>query len=160
MQLYVDLDGVLADFDRGYEQLTGVRPTRTNATAGLSQPDGEDVDWNQVRQQDHFYRDLPAMPDFPATWARISRYRPIVLTGIPYGVPTAEADKHEWVRRYLPGTLVICCASRDKAKQCRPGDVLIDDWEKYRLAWEEAGGVWVTFRGAVNLDRALTEIGL
>lgn len=159
MQLYVDLDGVLADFDSGYEQLTGKRPARS-LNPGTDQPDGDDVNWDAIRAADHFYRNLAMMPDMPALWARISRYQPIVLTGVPWSVPDAESDKRAWVKSYLPGTLVICCASRDKAKQCRPGDVLIDDWEKYRSLWEAAGGTWVTHRGAIETDRALTAIGL
>jgi hypothetical protein len=35
------------------------------------------------------------------------------------------------------------CRSQDKARFCKPGDVLIDDWSRYRDKWEAAGGVFI-----------------
>src|SRR5579864_8315323 len=119
MQLYVDLDGVLADFDTGYERLTGVRPDK----------EADNVDWELVRRTPDFYLHLPPMPDFPALWARISRYDPIVLTGVPKSVTEASYNKRAWVKLYLPNTLVISTQSSKKATYARPGDVLIDDWD-------------------------------
>lgn len=149
-QLYVDMDGVLADFDTGYELAFGVRPSK----------DADNVDWKAVRNYQDFYLNLPPMPDFTALWARIARYQPIVLTGVPSSVPEAPANKRAWVARYLPNVLVIPTRSREKATYARPGDVLIDDWEKYRHRWEAAGGVWITHVSAIETDRRLTEIGL
>ena len=150
MQLYVDLDGVLADFDTGYEREFGVRPSK----------EADNVDWAAVRRCTDFYLNLPPMPDFPALWARISRYQPIVLTGVPSGVPEAPANKRAWVKQWLPNTLVVPTRSAEKATYCRSGDVLIDDWEKYRHLWEAAGGLWVTHVSAIETDRRLTELGL
>ena len=150
MQLYVDLDGVLADFDTGYERAFGVRPDKAK----------DDVDWNLVRGRPGFYRDLPPMPDLPALWTRISRYQPIILTGVPRNVPEAADNKRAWVNIWLSGTLVIPTRSAEKATYARPGDVLIDDWEKYRGLWEKAGGVWITHISAVETDKRLTEMGL
>ena len=150
MQLYVDLDGVLADFDTGYEREFGVRPSKTD----------DNVDWDAVRRCANFYANLPPMPDFPALWTRISRYDPIVLTGVPKSLPDASWNKRAWVKQYLPNTLMIATRSSEKATYARPGDVLIDDWERYRPLWEKAGGVWITHVSAVETDRLLTEMGL
>lgn len=150
-QLYVDLDGVLADFDAGYERLTGVRPDKAK----------DDVDWGLVRTAKTFYLDLPPMSDYAALWARISRYDPIVLTGVPTSIPAVGIQKVNWVNTWIgKRTMVILCKSKDKANYCRPGDVLIDDWEKHRDRWIAAGGRWITHTSAIETDRALTEIGL
>ena len=29
-----------------------------------------------------------------------------------------------------------------------PGDILIDDWEKHKDAWVNAGGIWITHTSA------------
>lgn len=149
-QLYVDLDGVIADFDAGYERAFKVRPKDLPG----------DVDWDAIEAYRTFYLDLPTMPDYPSLWARISRYQPIILTGVPREIGGAEAQKREWVNRYFgPKQMVICCRSADKAAYCRPGDLLIDDRENYRQPWLDAGGVWITHTSAINTARQLTELG-
>jgi hypothetical protein len=147
MQLYLDLDGVLADFDSGYAAAFGRRPE-------------DDVDWAAVRAFKDFYLNLPPMADVDVLWTRVARYAPIVLTGVPRSVPEAAANKRAWVERWLPGTLVIPTRSAEKASYARPGDVLIDDNPKYRPLWEKAGGVWITHVSAIETDRRLKEMGL
>ena len=53
-KIFVDLDGVLADFDTGYEKLTGVKPTRW--------PAPDNIDWKAVDKAQDFYLRLPLIP--------------------------------------------------------------------------------------------------
>jgi hypothetical protein len=118
------------------------------------------VDWALVRARKGFYADLAPMPDMRALWAYIERYRPIVLTGVPSEVEEAPHNKRAWVRKHLGHHVeVLCCASREKCLHARPGDILIDDWEKYRHLWLAKGGVWVTHRDAESTIRELTVLG-
>jgi hypothetical protein len=55
---------------------------------------------------------------------------------------------------------VRTCWSREKSLHASPGDVLIDDYEKYRGLWIEAGGRWITHISAAETDRALAQMGL
>jgi 5'(3')-deoxyribonucleotidase len=139
MRLFVDMDGVLADFDRGYGERFGARPSKAD----------DNVDWNIVRHTPGFYRDLPPMSDFDVLWAGIEHLNPIVLTGVPSSVPEAIDNKREWIVKNI-GTHVpmIGCKSKDKCLHGLPGDVLIDDWEKYRHFWIGMGGVWITHLSA------------
>ena len=41
-----------------------------------------------------------------------------------------------------------------------PGDVLIDDWEKYKSLWLDVGGVWITHRSAAETADELSTPGL
>lgn len=145
MQLFCDMDGVLADFDAGYERQFGVKP------------DGENVDWEAVRRTPDFYLNLPPMPDMPVLWGFIRNFRPIILTGIPHSVEEAPANKKAWVKHYLGEATVICCRSRDKSLYANPGDILIDDRPKYKELWERAGGIWITHTSAQNSIKELVE---
>jgi hypothetical protein len=73
VQVFVDMDGVLADFDRHHEAGFGTRPCRI----------ADNVDWQAVRGIKDFNLNIPPMTDLEALWARIRHHNPIVLTGIP-----------------------------------------------------------------------------
>lgn len=151
MQLFVDLDGVLADFDSHYDTLFGGRPDKKD----------DSVDWKAIAKADKFFFNLPPMPDYEALWARVERHKPIILTGIPSSVPNAPDLKRAWVSKYIgPSVPVITCASKNKCNYASPGDVLIDDWEKHKAKWENVGGIWITHVNAVETAKRLTEIGL
>ena len=53
-----------------------------------------------------------------------------------------------------------CCRSREKCLHAAPGDVLIDDWVKYKSLGEGAGGRWITHRNAAATAEELTLLGL
>lgn len=83
MKLFVDMDGVLADFDRGYNAAFGIQSSIHN----------DHVDWKAVRAHEGFYLNLPPMPDLEELWAFIAPLNPIVLTGIPSSVEEAAENK-------------------------------------------------------------------
>jgi len=127
--IFVDMDGVLADFDRGYEQMLGVRPSIM----------ADNVDWQAVARVEDFYTRLPPMPDFAALWAGLECYRPITLTGVPASVKDAADHKRAWIDRHI---------GQAQPNIRNPGDILIDDWEKYRALWVKRGGRWITHNTA------------
>jgi 5'(3')-deoxyribonucleotidase len=151
MQLFVDMDGVLADFDGHHETVFGIRSDKAL----------DNVRWDRVHAVNGFYRDLPPMPDMHELWDRIAHHNPIVLTGVPTKVPAAADDKRAWARKHLGDHVEVrCCRSVEKCLHARPGDILIDDWEKYRALWVGAGGVWITHLSAGQTADELTRLGL
>ncbi len=150
--IFCDLDGVLADFDRGFQELFG-RPKSNNGPA-------EDEDWERVRGTKGFYENLPPMPDMMDLWSFIKPFSPVILTGIPKleSVPEATDNKVAWVNKHLPGAITICCLSKEKAKYCHPGDILIDDWERHKKKWIRAGGIWITHISAKESIRQLQQV--
>lgn len=141
MQLFVDLDGVLADFDRGYELAFGTRPDKTV----------DNVKWSLIEKTPNFYRDLPPMSDAHELWTFVAPRRPIILTGIPSSIQEAADNKTAWVRKNLGSEVEVrCCRSAEKYLHAAPGDILIDDWEKYRSLWIAQGGAWITHTSAAN----------
>lgn len=150
VKLFLDLDGVLADFDRGVEKVTGRRPDQL--------PTG--VMWAALSKSKDFYGTLELMSDARALWEFCQPHDPVILTGLPMG-KWAEAQKRRWVANMLGEKVeVITCMSRDKHKFAGPGHVLVDDRPKLRDAWIEAGGIFVLHTSAEQSIAELKALGL
>jgi len=150
-RIFCDMDGVLADFDAHHEAVFGIRPSKAD----------DDVDWAKVRAVHGFYQAIPPMPDMMQLWSGISHLEPTILTGVPSGVEEATHNKLAWVQKHLGDHVrVICCRSREKSLHMRPGDIIIDDWGKYRHLWEERGGIWILHTSAEASLRELSAMGV
>lgn len=156
MQIFVDMDGVLADFDSHHEAVFGVRPCKQ----------ADNVDWQAVRAVKNYYLDMPPMPDMRELWDFVAPHKPIVLTGVPINPITVEeapANKRAWAAKHLgPDVEVRTCPSKDKSLHCQPGDILLDDWPKYRDLWVAKGGIWITHTSAKDsiVQLAMNGIGV
>ena len=152
--LFVDLDGVLADFDRGCTSVTGRAPE-------LMHP--REMWPALARVRGGFFQILEPMADAHILWAYCVKFEPVsVLTGAPLG-KWAEPQKRKWCEEWLglpvDGERVIVCLARDKYKYCSPGAVLVDDREANRAAWELAGGTFVLHINAARTIQLLQELG-
>lgn len=149
MTIFVDMDGVLFDFAGRYKELFGIEPDLVL----------DNVDWGLVRDVPGFYRKLRLMPDAADLWQFLAPMNPVILTGVPKKVPGAASDKRDAVAEHFGADVrVITCASKDKSLFASAGDVLIDDWTKYRHLWIAKGGVWVTHQTAAETIKRMTEI--
>lgn len=151
-QVYLDMDGVLADFDQHHFDVFGIRPCKT----------ADNVDWAAVRAIPNFYLNIPPMPDMWELFVGVQKmigHTPTILTGVPASVSDAPANKVGWVEKYLGAHVpVITCRSKDKFMHAKPGDVLIDDWDNYKSRWEQAGGVFIIHRNAAESLDALAKV--
>ncbi len=151
MQLFCDLDGVLADFDGHYKRVFGVDP-RDSTTR---------INWRAMRDHKDFFAGISLLSDAHVIWSWIEHHHPVILTGIPNSIPEAAQNKKDWVAKYIsPEVEVICCRSEDKWMHALEGDVLIDDREQYKHLWLDMGGVWITHRSAVETIKILDGMGL
>jgi hypothetical protein len=145
VKLFLDLDGVLADFDRGIVALTGRRPDEQPLRAM----------WRAVARAPDFFAELAFTRDGEALWAFCRPLRPTILTGLPIG-DWAAPQKRRWVAAKLGADVpVITCMSRDKPRYAAPGHVLVDDRVSAREGWERRGGVFVHHRSARQTIAAL-----
>jgi hypothetical protein len=149
MQLFLDLDGVLADFDGGVEMLLGKRPD------GLL----PQRMWPALAKAPSFYGKLEMMQDAPALWDFCKPFKPKILTGLPRG-NWAEKQKRQWVASKLGRKVeVITVMSRDKHKYAAPGHVLVDDRLNLRDAWQAAGGTFIHHVSAARTIARLKKLG-
>jgi hypothetical protein len=143
MQLFLDCDGVLADFDRAGTALLGMPPRQ------FEKRHGPQEFWTRLARHPDFYGSLPLMPDAMELFEAVRHLDPIILTGLPRG-DWAAPQKVRWAAGHFPGTRIITCFAADKRRHARVGDVLVDDTLKHRDLWTGAGGIFVHHRKAAT----------
>ena len=147
--LFLDLDGVLADFDRGVETVTGRRPEELPLKTM----------WAALARAPRFFETLEMMHDAEALWRFCAPHRPTILTGLPMGAWAPE-QKKRWVARMLGAHVpVVACMARDKPRWSGPGHVLVDDRDKHRHLWEANGGIFVHHKSAAASIAELKALG-
>ena len=147
-QLYLDCDGVLADFDKGATAVLGMKPKAFEKRHGLGRF------WQKLARSPDFYFGLPLLPDAMDLFEAVRHLDPIILTGLPMGNWAAD-QKVRWAAKHFPGTRIITTMARDKRNHAKHGDVLVDDQLKHAHLWEEAGGIFVHHSDAATTLRKL-----
>lgn len=150
--IYLDCDGVLADFDRGAARVFGMPPGTFEARFGLKRF------WAELARTPDFFASLDLMPDAMELYDAVREREPVILTGLPRGA-WAEPQKRRWAAQHFPDVPVITTSAALKREHCRPGDALVDDRDKYRGLWEGAGGVFIHHRTAKESIAALRDQG-
>ena len=139
-RLYLDLDGVMADFDAYFPQLFGVDHR------GMA----DDAMWATINAHPSYFRDMPMCSDAKMFFDRIAWLDPIILTACPKSnyAPVAR-QKRAWVREHLSLTCDVLPVMGGRHKPLfmhAPGDILIDDFKRNTKAWEEEGGFAILHR--------------
>jgi 5'(3')-deoxyribonucleotidase len=151
--LYLDMDGVLADFNTAAKSILGATDSDEARAAQTGRwPDHE---WRKLLDYPNFYLDLPKMPLADELVELAIRFRDNldydvrILTAIPSGndMPDAFHDKVDWINRYYGqhGFRVhFGPYSHDKARHCQSrDDILVDDRTSNCAEWRAAGGTAV-----------------
>ncbi len=147
-QLYLDCDGVLADFDAGAQKLLGMKPRAFQERYGPGRM------WARFASAPDFYGTLPLMPGALELFEAVRYLHPVILTGLPRG-NWAAPQKVRWAAEHFPGTRIITCMAVDKRNHAKQGDVLVDDTLKHAHLWEGVGGIFVHHRTVAETLRAL-----
>ena len=163
-KIYFDMDGVLADFDRGVREMCGME----TLDQGTRSPAQDDLMWEAIRKIDHFYDKLELMPGakemFDAVFGAYGD-RCEILTGIPKekrGIITAAEDKINWMKRILSDQIKVnICYRAEKILKCTgSGTILIDDLKKNIDEWQAAGGTGILHRSAGETMKELKDLGI
>jgi hypothetical protein len=139
-RLYLDCDGVLADFEKGANAALGMPPK------AFEKRHGPGRFWAKLAKAPDFYFGLPLLDGATELFEAVRQLDPIILTGLPQGNWAAD-QKVRWAAKHFPGTRIITTMARDKREHALPGDVLVDDQIRHAHLWEEAGGIFIHHRG-------------
>jgi len=164
-KIYFDMDGVLADFDRGVAELCHLKIPPINVFRSIAE---DNLMWRAIGTISHFYGRLELMPGAKEMFDTIyGKYgdRCEILTGIPRpkrGILHAGEDKEKWVRRMLSDQIQVNIVYREeKLLRCTgPDCILIDDLELTIAAWQKRGGTGILHTGAEDTIRQMQAMGL
>eukprot|EP00929_Paragymnodinium_shiwhaense_P065379 TRINITY_DN32781_c0_g1_i2.p1 TRINITY_DN32781_c0_g1~~TRINITY_DN32781_c0_g1_i2.p1 ORF type:complete len:815 (-),score=163.23 TRINITY_DN32781_c0_g1_i2:87-2531(-) len=168
LSVYCDLDGVLADFNKGCMDLFPeggpIAEKIPNHTVTKLNYEEETEMWRRIESKSDFFAALDWTSDGELLWRWIDWNivpTPAVLTGLPMGRvgQMASKQKEQWCQKKLGQHVqVFCCGTRNKQKFSGKRCVLIDDRGDLREAWEARGGIFVHHVSAADSIRQLREI--
>jgi len=146
------MDGVLVDFIKGYEKLTGIDITGTHHNS--------DNFWDPINQAGYdFWNELEWERDGKTLWNYIKKHNPTILSA-PSKYDNSRVAKHDWVKRELPGTELILKYSKNKKELATPNSLLIDDRPENINDWVEAGGIGILHTSATDTINQLKKLKL
>ena len=153
-KVYCDMDGVLVDFESGYNDLTGKQ------TPGVDSTYDKDDFWSAITKAGaKFWADLNWMSDGQQLWDYINQYNPKLLTA-PSREKSSEIGKQEWVDKNLPDTPVVFKQAKDKKDLAEPNAILIDDRKDNIQQWIDAGGIGILHTSTESTIKQLQKLEL
>ena len=159
-KIYFDMDGVLADFERGINEICRM----DMPVQGKSTEEEDDRMWQAVKETEHFYDRLEPMKGAIDMYRELSaKYDCEILSAIPKphrGIETAGEDKKSWVRRVLsPSMKVNIVFSQDKKDYAKgKNTILIDDLDKNIKEWEALGGTGIRVESVEQVLQRIEEL--
>ena len=154
-QIYCDMDGVLADFEKAIIDQIGGK--------------FNDNRWQEL--PDDFFLNMEPMPDAKKLWGFIGKYDPFILTATPRSsrgpiAARAAEDKTKWMKRWfgVSSDRMYPVMRKNKANFAMDGrdkrpNLLIDDHLGNIQEFRKARGIGVHHTSASNTIKQLKEIG-
>jgi len=155
--VYVDLDGVLADFNGAIAQHHKVSHWR--------EIHRQDLVIDQIAQKPGFFRNLEVLPNARRLIAGVMRLAgsyDILSSPLQSQVEQSSAEKAQWLHKHFaspaPHSVVF---EHNKYLYARQPDgtpnILIDDWKTNIKLWQAHGGIGIRYRDA-DCDQVLAEL--
>lgn len=147
MIIYIDMDGVMADF-AGHLQATGMQGA-----------DGRPR-WNDMSRA--WWASIPPIPGAFIFYSHLAARAEVRFLTAPVLSSDCFSGKADWVQRFLPAEgkyalkRLMIVSSKDKQQLAAPGRILIDDRQINIDEWTAAGGIGILFTGDFDaVNRAL-----
>lgn len=147
-QIYLDMDGVLADFDKKKYEVFGPKVDKLK----------EQEFWKLVwENHPNWFFELEPMPDMELLWGYTKRFKPIILTAAskshPYAIVT---QKQAWVKKWLGSDVpVIVCFRSHKKDWAAKDAILVDDHADNIKEFTLHGGMGILHTSAANSIAAI-----
>lgn len=153
-QIYCDLDGVLADFDKRFEYFAGMSPSEYENAFGTKKF------WELIDEKVgvRFWTGIPWMSDGKTLWDYIKPHNPILLSA-PSRNDASKIGKRLWVKRNMPGTKLILASRENKQNYSDKSNILIDDRLDTIEEWQSRGGIGIHHTSAASTISQLKKLG-
>lgn len=155
-KIFLDVDGVFADFDNWVLETLGERPK------------DEKTFWDTVKSYakenptEMIWGSLDLMSDAMVLWEYVKDYSPTFLTSTgTWDSKRSDKEKRYWLNKYFPGAPVITVPmSKLKANYAEKNHILVDDRMKSIGPWKAAGGIGILHKSANETINELKKLGL
>ena len=162
-KVYLDMDGVLADFDQRFRDLSGMEPR------DFENKYGKKAFWNLIDEENKikFWVGIPVMPGAADLVDAVKDYDYELLTS-PSAKKQSYLGKILWVRNntgnVFPSKPRINFKKAKEKHLVKPQlaktDILIDDREDTIGRWNAAGGTGIVYKNIGQVLNDLKKLGL
>lgn len=147
-KIYLDMDGVIADFDKRYQELF-------NATTKESERDKKWAQFFAKFIQDRHFATLDLMPE------AIELMDYLKSTGIPITILSSTSSerrddairpqKMEWLKKHkIDFPVILVPGAHLKKEYASPDSILIDDTSKNIDDWRREGGIGILYEDLLH----------
>lgn len=157
MQIFLDLDGVVRDWNTGIEELYDVDFKMNSwddwkmlcTDLGISHSNF----WNS--QTDDWWAEVPMYAHAQRLLQGLAKYKPVICTS---PTNTSAGGTQKWIRKHMPEYFATnrYIITRSKKFVAGPDKILIDDNDTHCEEWRDAGGKAILFPQPWNKSRGLT----
>jgi 5'(3')-deoxyribonucleotidase len=146
---FVDMDGVIADFEGYFKTLTGLTVDQVT-TPEL---------WNRIEAHGKakFFAELPWTPGGRDLWQYVTQnfLKVKILTALGRGDAQdkqTSQGKMMWLRKNIPShqssDIIMVPNKHAKKHYCKPSDIIIDDTKVVIDEWNKKGGIGLLHKTA------------
>ena len=142
-EIYVDMDGVLADFFGEWAKLMNV-----DHFSDIHKQHDIDDALQKIRDTDDFWLQLPLLPEAKKLLSLIKKVKGEynICTSPLADDPNSEPHKREWIKKnlaFFPPKNIYITHNKPQYATAQNGsaNILIDDYGVNINAWEAAGGI-------------------
>jgi phosphoglycolate phosphatase-like HAD superfamily hydrolase len=158
--IFIDLDGVLADFEKKARESLGADP---RATDKMSMNELFRKLEQYQQSGGRYFEEMDLLPDAMQLWQHVKKYNPIICSAIGR-ITNAEKEKRNWVNHHLgpaaEASALFVPSAKEKCRHAGPNHVLIDDKLKAITPWVQAGGIGILHSSAALTIHKLKELGV
>ena len=152
--IYLDMDGVIVDFDKQFKDAFGMSPREYEQGFGI------EMFWKKIEERGvGFWRGMEWMPGGQELYKRVSQHDHYLLSS-PSRSETSKIGKHMWKKDNTPNTKLILSRSYNKKNYADRSNILIDDRESNIQQWRDAGGIGILYKSAEQVNKELDKLGL
>jgi len=148
--IYLDLDGVIADFDKRFTELAGMGPREYEDSFGRE----KFWDFIDIKHKIKFFSQMDWMPEGKKLYNFIKQFDHKLLSA-PSKNDASKIGKRIWTKENTPETQLILSPAYNKKNYADKSNILIDDRESNIQQWREAGGIGILFK---STDQVIDEL--
>jgi len=162
-KIYLDMDGVIADFNTRFKDLSGIEPREFESKYGRK------AFWDFIDEENKikFWVGIPPMPGASELVSYVSKHNYEILTA-PSIKKQSRLGKNLWVRNHVgdifpskPKVTFKFSKEKHKVKQnLSQFDILIDDRQSIINNWNNAGGFGILYQSTPQAIADLKKLGL